>query len=76
MGDAKPSAARAPCDAPRPAMESSPVGGDFYDVWPVGDSWMVIIGDASEPAIAQMAEVRQTVRPTDGSGVNKDDQTS
>src|SRR4029077_20392573 len=26
-----------------PAVETSMVGGDFYDVWAVGDSWMVVI---------------------------------
>lgn len=27
-----------------PALQSSLVGGDFYDVWSVGESWIVIIG--------------------------------
>ncbi len=31
----------------RPAGEDSEVGGDFYDVWPVGEDWLVLIGDVT-----------------------------
>ena len=31
----------------RAAGETSDVGGDFYDVFPIGDAWMVIIGDVT-----------------------------
>jgi PAS domain S-box-containing protein len=31
----------------RPAGENSEVGGDFYDVWEVGDDWLVLIGDVT-----------------------------
>ena len=48
-----------------PAWETSMVGGDFYDVWPVGDSWMVLIGDVTGKGVAAAALtalVRHTVR--------------
>src|SRR5664280_1198985 len=48
-----------------PAIETSMVGGDFYDVWPVGDAWMIIIGDVTGKGIeaaALTALVRHTVR--------------
>jgi PAS domain S-box-containing protein len=31
----------------RPAGEGSEVGGDFYDVFPVNRSWMVVVGDVT-----------------------------
>jgi PAS domain S-box-containing protein len=31
----------------RPAGEESEVGGDFYDVFPVDRSWMVVVGDVT-----------------------------
>ena len=31
----------------RPAGEHSEVGGDFYDVWQVGEDWLVLIGDVT-----------------------------
>ncbi len=31
----------------RPAGEGSEVGGDFYDVFPVAGSWMVVVGDVT-----------------------------
>jgi PAS domain S-box-containing protein len=31
----------------RAAGETSDVGGDFYDLFPVGDAWMVIVGDVT-----------------------------
>lgn len=48
-----------------PARETSLVGGDFYDVWPVADSWFVLIGDVTGKGIeaaALTALVRHTVR--------------
>jgi PAS domain S-box-containing protein len=48
-----------------PAMEGSLVGGDFYDVWSVGDSWMMIIGDVTGKGVeaaALTALVRHTMR--------------
>ena len=41
------------------------VGGDFYDVWPVDGSWLVLIGDVTGKGIeaaALTALVRHTVR--------------
>lgn len=48
-----------------PAVEASMVGGDFYDIWPVEDSWMMIIGDVTGKGIeaaALTALVRHTMR--------------
>jgi PAS domain S-box-containing protein len=48
-----------------PALETSLVGGDFYDVWRVGDSWMVLIGDVTGKGVEAAtltALVRHTVR--------------
>ncbi len=48
-----------------PVIEASMVGGDFYDVWQVGDSWMMIIGDVTGKGIqaaALTALVRHTMR--------------
>jgi PAS domain S-box-containing protein len=48
-----------------PAVQTSMVGGDFYDIWPVGDSWVMIIGDVTGKGIeaaALTALVRHTVR--------------
>ena len=48
-----------------PAMEGSLVGGDFYDVWPVGESWMMMIGDVTGKGVdaaALTALVRHTMR--------------
>jgi PAS domain S-box-containing protein len=48
-----------------PAVETSMVGGDFYDVWEVADSWMIVIGDVTGKGIeaaALTALVRHTVR--------------
>lgn len=48
-----------------PAFESTEVGGDFYDVWRVGDGWMIIIGDVTGKGIqaaALTALVRHTLR--------------
>jgi PAS domain S-box-containing protein len=49
----------------RPALETSLVGGDFYDVWQVGESWMLLIGDVTGKGIeaaALTALVRHTIR--------------
>jgi sigma-B regulation protein RsbU (phosphoserine phosphatase) len=46
-------------------MEGSLVGGDFYDVWSVGDGWMMIIGDVTGKGVeaaALTALVRHTMR--------------
>jgi PAS domain S-box-containing protein len=48
-----------------PAIEASLVGGDFYDVWRIDDSWMMIIGDVTGKGIqaaALTALVRHTMR--------------
>jgi len=48
-----------------PARETSTVGGDFYDVWPVGGGWMMLIGDVTGKGVqaaALTALVRHTVR--------------
>jgi PAS domain S-box-containing protein len=48
-----------------PAIETSMVGGDFYDVWEVRDSWMMVIGDVTGKGIEAAtltALVRHTVR--------------
>jgi PAS domain S-box-containing protein len=48
-----------------PAIQTSMVGGDFYDVWAVGDSWMILIGDVTGKGVdaaALTALVRHTVR--------------
>ena len=48
-----------------PAIETSMVGGDFYDIWPIQDDWLVIVGDVTGKGIAAAALtalVRHTVR--------------
>ena len=48
-----------------PALEGSEVGGDFYDVWEVDDSWLMVIGDVTGKGIeaaALTALVRHTLR--------------
>jgi PAS domain S-box-containing protein len=48
-----------------PALETSMVGGDFYEIWPVADAWMMLIGDVTGKGIeaaALTALVRHTVR--------------
>lgn len=48
-----------------PARETSMVGGDFYDVWEVGERWMLVIGDITGKGIeaaALTALVRHTLR--------------
>ena len=46
-----------------PALQSSLVGGDFYDVWSVGESWIVIIGDVTGRGV-QAAALTSLVRHT------------
>jgi PAS domain S-box-containing protein len=48
-----------------PAMEGSLVGGDFYDVWSVDGSWIMIVGDVTGKGVeaaALTALVRHTMR--------------
>jgi PAS domain S-box-containing protein len=48
-----------------PAVEATMVGGDFYDVWAVGESWMLIMGDVTGKGVAAAALtalVRHTMR--------------
>jgi PAS domain S-box-containing protein len=48
-----------------PGVETSMVGGDFYDVWAVRDSWLIVIGDVTGKGIdaaALTALVRHTLR--------------
>lgn len=50
-----------------PALASSQVGGDFYDVWETQDSWMVVIGDVTGKGVeaaALTSLVRHTLRAT------------
>ena len=50
-----------------PALESTEVGGDFYDVWETGGSWMVTIGDVTGKGVeaaALTSLVRHTMRAT------------
>jgi serine phosphatase RsbU (regulator of sigma subunit)/PAS domain-containing protein len=49
----------------RAAGEASQVGGDFYDLFPVGDGWMVLMGDVTgkgPSAAATTALARYTMR--------------
>ncbi|MCW3013959.1 MAG: domain S-box protein [Solirubrobacterales bacterium] len=49
----------------RPAGKENWVGGDFYDVFPVQDGWMVIVGDVAghgAEAAALTAQARHTLR--------------
>ncbi len=48
-----------------PALQTSMVGGDFYDVWELGGSWMMLVGDVTGKGIeaaSLTALVRHTVR--------------
>jgi serine phosphatase RsbU (regulator of sigma subunit) len=48
-----------------PALEGLEVGGDFYDVFPVGDAWVIVLGDVcgkGASAAALTALVRYTLR--------------
>ena len=46
-----------------PAIESSEVGGDFYDVWQTEDSWMMIVGDVTGKGV-DAATLTSLVRHT------------
>jgi serine phosphatase RsbU (regulator of sigma subunit)/PAS domain-containing protein len=48
-----------------PAEKESEVGGDFYDLFPVDDGWMVVLGDVTGKGVraaARTALVRHTAR--------------
>ncbi|MGH2913416.1 MAG: SpoIIE family protein phosphatase [Solirubrobacteraceae bacterium] len=48
-----------------PAVQGSWVGGDFYDVWDVGDAWFLTIGDVTGKGVkaaALTSLVRHTLR--------------
>jgi PAS domain S-box-containing protein len=48
-----------------PAVETSMVGGDFYDIWEVKGRWLIVIGDVTGKGIeaaALTALVRHTLR--------------
>jgi PAS domain S-box-containing protein len=48
-----------------PAVETSMVGGDFYDIWEVDGRWLIVIGDVTGKGIeaaALTALVRHTLR--------------
>src|SRR5579884_487728 len=50
-----------------PAFGSTEVGGDFYDVWETGGSWMVTTGDVTGKGVeaaALTSLVRHTLRAT------------
>ena len=47
----------------RPAGQESEVGGDFYDFWEVGGSWLMMIGDVTGKGLAA-AGVTSLVRHT------------
>jgi len=47
----------------RPAGEDSEVGGDFYDVWSVGEDWLVLIGDVTGKGVGA-ATLTSLVRHT------------
>jgi PAS domain S-box-containing protein len=49
----------------RPALETGVVGGDFYEIWPVKDSWMIVMGDVTGKGVeaaALTALARHTLR--------------
>src|SRR5207237_3090081 len=46
-----------------PAVRSSDVGGDFYDVWPVEDGWLMMIGDVTGKGV-EAATLTSLVRHT------------
>jgi PAS domain S-box-containing protein len=47
----------------RPAGQEGEVGGDFYDVWQVGEDWLMIIGDVTGKGV-RAAAVTSLVRHT------------
>ena len=49
----------------RPAGEENLVGGDFYDAFPTGSGWMLLVGDVTgrgAEAAAQTGQARHTLR--------------
>lgn len=46
-----------------PALAGSDVGGDFYDAWQVGDSWLITIGDVTGKGV-EAAVLTSLVRHT------------
>jgi PAS domain S-box-containing protein len=49
----------------QPALETGVVGGDFYEIWPIEDSWMIVIGDVTGKGVeaaALTALARHTLR--------------
>lgn len=51
------------CAFYRPAAPDSDVGGDFYDVWQVGEDWLMMIGDVTGKGV-QAASLTSLVRHT------------
>jgi serine phosphatase RsbU (regulator of sigma subunit) len=52
-----------------PAVAGTEVGGDFYDVWPVGSGWMITVGDVTGKGVqaaALTSLVRHTLRAASG----------
>jgi PAS domain S-box-containing protein len=50
-----------------PALAGTEVGGDFYDAWEVGNSWIVTVGDVTGKGVeaaALTSLVRHTLRAT------------
>jgi serine phosphatase RsbU (regulator of sigma subunit) len=50
-----------------PALAGTEVGGDFYDAWAVGNSWIVTVGDVTGKGVeaaALTSLVRHTLRAT------------
>jgi PAS domain S-box-containing protein len=48
-----------------PARDGTEVGGDFYDVWPIADGWMITMGDVTgkgAEAAAMTSLARHTMR--------------
>jgi serine phosphatase RsbU (regulator of sigma subunit) len=53
------------CSLYRPAGEENLAGGDFYDAFPAGTGWMLVVGDVTgrgAEAAAQTGQVRHTLR--------------
>jgi phosphoserine phosphatase RsbU/P len=49
----------------RPGDSGADIGGDFYDLWPVGAGWSVMLGDVSGKGVAAAVvtgQARHTVR--------------
>ena len=48
-----------------PAVATTDVGGDFYDVWQTDDGWMIVVGDVTGKGVGAAALtslVRHTIR--------------